>query len=199
MRKVEFEYDYKSIDEIKKIYFLNELCYPVRTQVNNIAITIQSLFYYYPQLQKSNVDSLTSILSKTINILSYSVIDGIVILLGIKMQKKCEGCHNKDNCKYYSNSIFAGKSKDNELNAFVNAKKHLEKCKIINLSDHAKNVFKEYRDIRNYVHITRNGLIMTKDDNFTKEKSRDLLNFLQYFVKHLYNNYQEFLKNNNCK
>ena len=115
------------------------------------------------------------------------------------MQKKCEFCRNKANCKYYSNSIFQSRSRTNEFNAFKNAKDYLMECQIINLTEKAEKIFNDYRDIRNYVHITKNGSVMTDDSNFTKEKTRELLNFMQQFFNHLKINYDKFLKKNNCQ
>jgi len=198
MENINFKYKEYSLEEIKRLYYLDYLCFPAKSQVENVAITLQTLFYLFPQLDSCSTPSIQASLSKTINILSYSVIDAIVILLGIKMQKKCEFCRNKGKCKYYSNSIFQSRSKTNEFNAFKNAKEYLMQCQIINLNDSAEKYFNDYRDIRNYVHITKNGSIMTDDSNFTKEKTRELLNFMQQFFNHLKSNYDKFLKKNGC-
>ena len=46
-RIVSFEMPNYTLDQIKKDYFLYDLCVPGSLQLENVAITIQSLYFYY--------------------------------------------------------------------------------------------------------------------------------------------------------
>ena len=196
---VSVNYPNVSVESIKKEYHLDALCPANTSQKENIALTIKSLYLYealMKELDRTNDEELKVMNRKTIITLSYSVIDGIVACLGFKMQNRCYNC--KRRCSNYSNSMFASTPYKNEMDAFKNADAFLKKIKIIYLDDSANKFYKQYRDVRNNIHLTRNSPAIIADSSYSKKHVEYAFKFVNDFIEMLYNNYNNFLNVNHC-
>lgn len=198
MSKVTFELPNYSVEQIKKEYYLNDLCVADTAQIENIAITIQSLYVYHSILMSGNYPrTIEASLCRTIIIMSYSILEAIVVSLGYKIQTNCINC--KRRCPNHSVSMFSEKETyKNELKAFKNSDEFLTKIKIINLTNQARNYYNHFRDNRNNVHLARNANVISKDDNFTKKECNVAIEFLQGFIKLLQDNYFEYINFYKC-
>lgn len=192
-------YEYISSAQIKKAYHLDELCPSNTAQKENIASAIRSVYFYMDimkALENTNDEEMKAINRKTIMILSYSVIDGIVACLGFKMQNRCYNC--KKPCSHYCIGMFAESEKKNVYNSFKNADEFLRKIKVINLDRNANIFYKHYREIRNNVHLTSNSKVITRDTAYSKNQVCYATDFMDSFIKMLYRNYINFINANNC-
>lgn len=194
-------YNNYPISDIKTDYFLRELCVGETSQLENIAITIQSLYFYHDILVSSNLPkTIEASLCRTIIIMSYSVIEAIVISLGYKLQNSCISCKKKCVCRYYSISMFSNiNEKVNEKKSFINANDFLSQIGIIYLLSSDKKFYDEYRNSRNNVHLGRNAEIITKDLYYSKTNCEKTIRFMQEFIRMLNDNFSDFIKNNKCK
>lgn len=197
--KITFDAVHYSLNQIKKDYFLNDLCVRNSPQLENIAITIQSLYLYRNILMADEYPrSLEASLCKNIIISSYSVIEGIVIFAGYKIQTACSQC--KHPCHNRSVSMFEDKSTaKNERNAFFNAEQFLKNVGIISFNRGANKFYNSFRDSRNNVHLGKTTEVITNDKNYTRKSCNFALSFLQEFIKLMKDNYKEFCRCNDCE
>ncbi len=198
MNKVTFEIPNYSLEKIKKEYYLNDLCVNGTAQLKNISITIQSLYFYHNILVASKYEkSIEASLCRTIFITSYSILEGIVISTGYKIQNKCRYC--KHQCKYSSVMMFNNKNERcNEINAFKNADEFLNNIGILNFTSRAKQYYCDFRENRNNIHLGKNCEVITCDYNFTKEECFNKITFLQDCIEIMHYNYLRFTKKHKC-
>lgn len=198
MSRVTFEIPNYSLEEIKQDYFLYDLCVNDSAQLENIAITIQSLYLYYNILNAGNYPrSMEASLCRTIIIMSYSILEAIVVSAGYKIQKSCQYCQHQ--CYYRSCSMFEDeKTHRNEMKAFANADKFLKNVEIINLTSRARDYYDDFRDSRNNVHLARNSQIISRDRKYTKQECISAIDFLQTIIKLIHNNFIVFCQSNGC-
>ncbi len=198
MNKVTFEIPNYSLERIKKEYYLKDLCVNGTAQLENISITIQSLYLYHNILVASKYEkSIEASLCRTIFIMSYSILEGIVISTGYKIQNKCRYCKNQ--CKYSSVMMFNNKNEHcNEINAFKNADEFLNNIGILNFTSRAKQYYSDFRENRNNIHLGKNCEVITCDHNFTKEECFNKIMFLQDCIKIMHSNYLKFTKKHKC-
>ena len=185
-----------SLDEIKKNYYLNNLCIKDTSQIENAAIVIRSIMFMHKFLMDNKLPKdIEASICRNIIIDSYSVIENAVVCLAYKMQSKCLQCTLQ--CKHRSNSLW---SKNNEhanvMKAFDNADRYLKETGIINLTKDAKTFYEDYRKSRNNVHLTRNAEIITKDDQFTIKNCKISIDFMRKLFQVMSSNYQEFARYN---
>lgn len=187
-----------SLNQIKKDYYLYDLCVNDTSQLENIAITIQSLYFYQSILVSNDFSrSFEASLCRTIIIMSYSILEAIVISTGYKIQNYCKVCRHS--CSYCSSSMFKDiNTHNNEMRAFTRAADFLEKTKIISLTRPAKMYFDNFRDNRNNVHLARNSKVITEDQTYTRNECNSAIIFLQSIIKMIYNNYVEFCRKYKC-
>jgi hypothetical protein len=188
-----------SLEDIKRDYYLYNLCVADTPQLENIAITIQSL-YFYKDILVSNTypKTIEASLCRTIVIMSYSILEAIVVSLGYKLQYTCLNCSSATSCDYYSYSMFAEDQKSNELNAFKNADKYLTEIGIISFTSSARRFYDEFRNIRNNVHLTRNTKVIHNEKQYTREHCNLIITFFQEFIDMLNHNYLDFIKKHHC-
>ena len=199
MQRRTFELPDYSLDEIKRDYHLFDLCVQNTAQLENVAITIQSLYLYQNILQAGDYPrSMEASLCRTIIIMGYSVIEALVVSVGYQIQRACERC--KHRCKYASTSMFHdAKAHINASRAFQNADTYLEAIGVRNLTPNAKAFYDLFRSSRNNVHLTRNAKVISKDGDYTREHCLGAAQFLQGFVQMLYENTQEFVATHRCE
>ena len=198
MSNVTFELPNYSLEQIKNDYYLYDLCVKGTAQLENIAITIQSLYFYHKILIAANYPkAIESSLCRTIIIMSYSVLEAIVISVGYKIQHRCQYCRHP--CVFYSNSMFKDeKTHSNEMRAFQNADEYLRKIGIINLTAQARAYYDDFRDNRNNVHLARNSEVISRDHAYTRQGCNSAIEFLQSIIELIQNNFVEFCQTNGC-
>lgn len=198
MSNVTFELINYSLEQIKKDYYLYDLCVKDTAQLENIAITIQSLYFYQNILAAANYPkAIESSLCRTIIIMSYSILEAVVISVGYKIQDRCRYCQHA--CAYYSNSMFKDeKTHKNEINAFHNSEEYLKKIGIINLTSNASAYFNDFRNNRNNVHLARNSEVISKNRAYTRQECNFAVEFLQSFIEIIHNNLIEFCQLYGC-
>ena len=189
-----FKHEEYSVSDIKEAYFLNELCSDA-TVIENIAITIQAL-YFYADILRSNQYSSTieASLCRTITIFSYSVLEAIVISLAKKIQTECKDCRYRQ-CPYRSDTMFHIQFKTGETE-FSNADEYLKKPGILNMSQENQKFYKSFRTSRNNIHLTKkDAQMITQDDKYTKTGCDNSIRFLQELFRCLRDNYRTFISN----
>lgn len=192
-------YNYISVEKIKKEYHLDVLCPPNTTQKENIALTIRAVYFYEEimrELEKTDDEVLKAINRKTMMMLSYSVIDGVVACLGFKMQNQCYNCRHR--CSHYCVNMFSKSAEKNLHDSFKNADAFLKKNNIINLDRNADLFYNQYRDIRNNIHLTKNVPLITRDAAYSKRHVDYSTTFMDNFIDMLYHNYINFINVNKC-
>ena len=188
-----------SLEDIKRDYYLYNLCVEDTPQLENIAITIQSL-YFYKDILVSNTypKTIEASLCRTIVIMSYSILEAIVVSLGYKLQYTCHNCNRNGRCDCYSYSMFAEDQKSNELNAFKNADKYLTEIGIISFTSSARRFYDEFRNSRNNIHLSRNSRVITHEKKYTREHCNVVITFFQEFIDMLNHNYLDFIRTHHC-
>ena len=186
-----------SLDEIKKAYYLNNLCIQDTAQLENTAIVIKSILFMHSFLMNNKLPKdVEANICRSIIIDSYSAIENVVVCLAYKMQNKCLNCRRQ--CKYRSDSLWSCRSEHaNVMKAFNTADKYLKETGIINLTKEAKTFYEEFRSSRNNVHLTRNTEIIAKDIRFTIKNCKTSIDFMKKLFQVMNANYQEF-KRCNC-
>lgn len=199
MNRYTFQNEQYSLEDIKKDYYLHNTCVEDTAQLENIAITIQSLYFYHDILVSNTYPrSIEASLCRTIVIMSYSILEAIVVSLGYKLQCFCANCNMANSCKFCSNSMFSSTTKNNELFAFQNADRYLTDIGIINFTDNARTFYNEFRYTRNNIHLERNAQVITNDKMYTKDYCNTAIEFLQNFIEMLNSNYLEFISTHRC-
>lgn len=198
MSNVTFELPNYSLEQIKNDYYLYDLCVNDTAQLENIAITIQSLYFYHNILIAANYPkAIESSLCRTIIIMSYSILEAVVVSVGYKIQNRCQYCRHA--CAYYSNSMFNDKkTHNNEMRAFQNAHEYLRKFGIINLTAQARAYYDDFRDNRNNVHLARNSEVISRDHAYTRQECNSAIEFLQSIIELIHNNFLEFCQTYGC-
>ncbi len=198
-RRVVFELPDYSIEQIKRDYHLYSLCIDDTAQIENIAITIQSIYLYHNVLMglPKWPRSMEASLCRTMLIMSYSVLEGIVVSTGYKIQDRCRSCPHK--CGSYCDSMFQGDRKKNEKDAFFNADGFLKNAEILAMDASASKYYKTFRDSRNNVHLARNARIITEDPMYSISECAFAVKLLQKMIDVIYHNYLAFCERNNCE
>lgn len=197
MRKITFELPSYTIEQIKKDYFLNKICVNGTAQIENIAITIESLYFYHNLLNGPSLPkTIRASICRTFVIMSYSIIEAIVISVGYLIQKKCLIC--KHRCSAYSLSMFSHDKHNNEIHAFENASEYLTAQGIIQLTANARLFYDGYRSNRNNIHLARNAEVIDESEAYTVAGCNAAFNFLQGFICLIYENFKEFKKLHKC-
>lgn len=188
------------VNEIKTVYHLDNLCNRDYDYITNIAITLKGIKKLYSFLRSGNIDSEErGYICKKIVEDSYSVIDAIIGMLGYKIQFSCQKCNKKGRCRYYSNVIFEGKTKY-ECNdkLFKKANDYLEKLKIVGFQSGFKNYYREYRDVRNSIHLTKRSKAISNNENYTVNTCTYALRFMDDLIEKINENFNCFIKENGC-
>ncbi len=190
---VKFSYEQISTEEIKDSYFLNVFAYRDAVQTENIAYAIQSLYFFHDLIIVNELPKpIVANLCRTFVILSYSVIEAIVIAAGHKLQAACFGCDlnpHQPRCTVLKN----------EKNAYFAADSFLKKHGILNLSKSSSQFYNDFRDARNDVHIIKSRLVLNQNSKYTQDYCKLAVFFLQEFVVVLKDNYLEFTRVNQCR
>ena len=194
---VRFNFSDVSLEDVKKRYHLNEICPSDTAQKENVALSIKLLYFYCDMLKSRYPFDVEALLCREIVILSYSVLDGLVGCLGFKLQHSCGICTHR--CSRYSQKMYEGATiRENEQRSFAVADAYLRSCGIIDMTKDADQFYRDYRQTRNNIHLTKNCDVITDDRRFTRAYCNRAVRFLEEFIEMLYVNYVDFIKKNKC-
>ena len=183
-----------SLEEIKNDCYLHDLFIDGSSQLENVAATIQSLYFYGAAVASHQCPkSLEASLCRTLTIMSYSIVEAIVLSVAFKIQDKCQSC--KHPCANRSSTVIdAPKEK-----RFWEADEFLKKHKIIYFADKDINKFYEdFRLSRNNVHLMKKAEVLYKDPNYLPDKCQMAIKFLKVFIDTIHDNFRMYLNMNHC-
>ena len=199
MGRVIFNYDVYSSGDIKRALYLNNLLPKDSVQLENVILTVKGVYLKLGIIKSGNLDyEMKKVEGKNLMIDCYSVIDCIVGCLGYKIQMSCRSCRNRNRCCNYSQSVFKNDSESNERNLFKLSNDYLKQVGILLLSQDSDRLYDLLRDIRNDVHLTRNGNIISDEKVYSLKWCEMAIDFLFNFAYLLSENFNEFKRNNGC-
>lgn len=202
--KISFDSVLHSLDEIKESFYLNEIFSDYINQRENVATTLQSLFFYGDLVKairsndNPNNKTILASLCRTITIMSYSVIEAYVIATGGKIQSKCKECKHK--CKNYlifaKHNMFLSKS---HADVFYKADGFLKEVELLTFGDKkVEKIYRHFRESRNNVHLAKNAEIIYKDPDYMPEYTGIFLGFVEVFINEIYKGYKHLLSCYKC-
>ena len=177
-----------SLEDIKRDYLLREFFLDGSAQLENVAATIQSLYLYAAIISSHQCPkSLEASVCRTAIIMSYSVVEAIVISVGYRIQSRCRNCAHP--CQNKCCSMFEGPdAHTNEKNAFWNADHFLKE----------KHILPILPAITLNFHLARRTITLYQDSRYTPHNCQVSFNFLRSFIKAIDEKYKKYINENKC-
>lgn len=191
MRQFKVNYQYISKQEIIDQYYLLDFCDENSSQLSNIALAIQNLYYKeaeYRAVSNYNRELCASI-CRDILINTFSALDGIIICLSKKIQKKCKKCLT--HCAFFADTMMTCNKNAESKTAFL----YLEKIGVLTLDKKQKDLYFDLKKLRNTIHTNIDTMVYTNNEKFNIYYVEKVINFFQNIVETLRKNYLAF----NCK
>lgn len=187
-----------SLEDIKRDYLLREFFLDGSAQLENVAATIQSLYLYAAIISSHQCPkSLEASVCRTAIIMSYSVVEAIVISVGYRIQSRCRNCAHP--CQNKCCSMFEGPdAHTNEKNAFWNADHFLKEKHIVEFDNETQQFYKDFRNGRNNIHLARRTIPLDQDSRYTPHNCQVSFNFLRSFIKEIDEKYKKYINDNKC-
>jgi hypothetical protein len=167
-----------SIEEIKQMYFLNELIGKNFVETENIAALIKQIYLYSGIYNSKEIDSLSKkLISREVIITVFSVLEAAQASTAKKIQMLCKNCKRK--CPLHSTELFKVEPKFRSEESF----KFLNRAKIINYSKKEFEFYMFIKNLRNNIHLVEIGQQISKYPFYNEKFVNLSIEFMSFALK----------------